>query len=175
MNINETRGCSWFVLSYFGWFSHCSANQNEVSLGDRERVSKGMFECRNFKKMVSAFRTLIALIQPCKFPNFVLNHSCASRRFSETWKNPLSIFNYKRKLSLTSFWLGLIYQGIAKMGLHCVGGIWKSNTKFLRLILPSILIRHVNVDPGSDGFRRRSVIHSELQMLLLELKLKTSK
>lgn len=29
-------------------------------------------------------------------------------------------------------------------------------------------------DQGSDRFRRRSVIHSELQMLLLELKLKTS-
>ena len=29
-------------------------------------------------------------------------------------------------------------------------------------------------DPGSVRFRRRSVIHSELQMLLLELKLKTS-
>ena len=29
-------------------------------------------------------------------------------------------------------------------------------------------------DPGSDHFRRHSVIYSELQMLLLELKLKTS-
>ena len=29
-------------------------------------------------------------------------------------------------------------------------------------------------DPGSDRFRRRSVIHSELQMLLIELELKTS-
>ena len=29
-------------------------------------------------------------------------------------------------------------------------------------------------DPGLDRFRRRSVIHSELQMLLLELQLKTS-
>ena len=38
----------------------------------------------------------------------------------------------------------------------------------------TLVLDYTDPDPGSDRFRRLSVIHSELQMLLLELKLKTS-
>ena len=159
--LNEGISCSHLYCTYYQILSKIQANLH---------LSYKI----HFKKMVSASRTLIALIQLVNSRILSWTILVLHEDSLKPEKNPLSILNYKRKLSLTSFWLRLIYQGIAKMGLHCVGGIWKSKTKFLRLILPSILIRHVNGDPGSHRFRRCWVIHSELQMLLLELKLKTS-
>ena len=97
------------------FFSHYLANETEVGLGKRKGVPKSILECGNvsnlllltpetkccrrykqtphlnykirYKKHGISIPYLDRANSACKFPNFVLNHSWASRRFSETWKH----------------------------------------------------------------------------------------
>ena len=60
----------------------------------------------------------------------------------------------------------MLFENIANNSKKCIFKL-EANTAYN-------LTSSSGADPGSDRYRRRSVIHSELQMLLRELKLKTT-